>query len=325
METALFVPQSASLMNPSTKKLKENMKLDFNSAENGKRRAERINKLILSSPDVQRLVLESPEMERILNLSNFSGLSAAAAGGGSGAPSDNAVIYNTKDVSEDQEAFVLGFMSALKRVKNADINKTQMLTELVPPMAPLAAPAAPLPAVSYSYAQHAGLTSSGVITHSSSLAKPPPPPPSLALPNSASPRLKLSPAPAPPAKQFLRKELHIKEEPSGGAAVAAAAAAAAANHSDGDIRVSVDPLSGPIDMECQERFKLDRKRARNRVAAQKCRTRKIERIHMLQQQSDALKCENQGHQKTFTSLQRDIASLKNQIMLHNKGGCKVTL
>lgn len=38
------------------------------------------------------------------------------------------------------------------------------------------------------------------------------------------------------------------------------------------------PQMSPIDMESQERIKLERKRQRNRVAASKCRKRKLGRI-----------------------------------------------
>lgn len=38
------------------------------------------------------------------------------------------------------------------------------------------------------------------------------------------------------------------------------------------------PQMSPIDMESQERIKLERKRQRNRVAASKCRKRKLGKI-----------------------------------------------
>merc|ERR1712211_184448 len=48
----------------------------------------------------------------------------------------------------------------------------------------------------------------------------------------------------------------------------------------------------PIDMETQEKIKLDRKRQRNRPAASKCRKRKLERISQLDDRVSALKNEN---------------------------------
>merc|ERR1711971_1431522 len=48
----------------------------------------------------------------------------------------------------------------------------------------------------------------------------------------------------------------------------------------------------PIDMESQEKIKLDRKRQRNRLAASKCRKRKLERISQLDDRVAGLKNEN---------------------------------
>uniref|UniRef100_A0A3Q3IXN1 Transcription factor Jun n=1 Tax=Monopterus albus TaxID=43700 RepID=A0A3Q3IXN1_MONAL len=48
----------------------------------------------------------------------------------------------------------------------------------------------------------------------------------------------------------------------------------------------------PIDMETQERIKAERKRLRNRVAASKCRKRKLERISRLEERVKNLKSQN---------------------------------
>merc|ERR1719213_1231091 len=48
----------------------------------------------------------------------------------------------------------------------------------------------------------------------------------------------------------------------------------------------------PIDMESQEKIKLERKRLRNRLAASKCRKRKLERISQLDERVAQLKTEN---------------------------------
>uniref|UniRef100_T1GEA4 BZIP domain-containing protein n=1 Tax=Megaselia scalaris TaxID=36166 RepID=T1GEA4_MEGSC len=52
------------------------------------------------------------------------------------------------------------------------------------------------------------------------------------------------------------------------------------------------PPHSPIDMETQEKIKLERKRQRNRVAASKCRKRKLERISKLEERVKCLKGEN---------------------------------
>uniref|UniRef100_T1ITD4 BZIP domain-containing protein n=1 Tax=Strigamia maritima TaxID=126957 RepID=T1ITD4_STRMM len=52
------------------------------------------------------------------------------------------------------------------------------------------------------------------------------------------------------------------------------------------------PPMSPINMESQEKIKLERKRQRNRIAASKCRKRKLERISRLEDKVRILKGEN---------------------------------
>uniref|UniRef100_A0A8C4NHB0 Transcription factor JunB n=1 Tax=Eptatretus burgeri TaxID=7764 RepID=A0A8C4NHB0_EPTBU len=49
---------------------------------------------------------------------------------------------------------------------------------------------------------------------------------------------------------------------------------------------------GPIDLEEQELMKVERKRHRNRIAATRCRRRKLERIARLQDKVASLKAQN---------------------------------
>ena len=48
----------------------------------------------------------------------------------------------------------------------------------------------------------------------------------------------------------------------------------------------------PFSLDANEAMKVERKRARNRIAASKCRMRKIEKIQTLDQQTSKLKAEN---------------------------------
>lgn len=84
------------------------------------------------------------------------------------------------------------------------------------------------------------------------------------------------------------------------------------------------PLS-PINMESQERIKLERKRARNRVAARKCRTRKLERISRLEDRVSDLKGQNTDLATSATSLRDQVCKLKQQIIEHVSSGCQIMM
>uniref|UniRef100_A0A1B6DGV8 BZIP domain-containing protein n=1 Tax=Clastoptera arizonana TaxID=38151 RepID=A0A1B6DGV8_9HEMI len=85
---------------------------------------------------------------------------------------------------------------------------------------------------------------------------------------------------------------------------------------------SSPPLS-PINMECQERIKLERKRQRNRVAASKCRRRKLERIARLEDRVKLLKGENTELSGVVNRLKDQVCRLKEQVMDHVQSGCQI--
>jgi transcription factor AP-1 len=82
------------------------------------------------------------------------------------------------------------------------------------------------------------------------------------------------------------------------------------------------PLS-PIDLESQEQMKLERKRQRNRVAASKCRKRKLERISKLEDKVKILKSENTELSSIVISLKELVSKLKQQVMEHAGSGCTI--
>jgi len=85
----------------------------------------------------------------------------------------------------------------------------------------------------------------------------------------------------------------------------------------------LSPMLSPINMESQERIKLERKRARNRVAARKCRTRKLERISRLEDRVKDLKGQNGDLLNTATGLREQVMKLKQQIVEHVSSGCQI--
>ena len=79
----------------------------------------------------------------------------------------------------------------------------------------------------------------------------------------------------------------------------------------------------PINMDQQERIKLERKRQRNRVAASKCRLRKIERISKLEDRVKILKVENSELGSVVMSLKQHVSQLKEEVISHVQSGCKI--
>ncbi|KAG2471040.1 junB proto-oncogene, AP-1 transcription factor subunit a isoform X1 [Polypterus senegalus] len=85
------------------------------------------------------------------------------------------------------------------------------------------------------------------------------------------------------------------------------------------------PPMSPIDMENQERIKAERKRLRNRLAATKCRRRKLERIARLEEKVKSLKTDNAGLSSTASVLREQVAQLKQKVMTHVSSGCQLML
>jgi len=85
---------------------------------------------------------------------------------------------------------------------------------------------------------------------------------------------------------------------------------------------SSSPPMSPINMESQEKIKLERKRQRNRVAASKCRRRKLERIAKLEDKVNVLKKENTELTTVLNRLLEQICQLKQTVVEHMHNGCE---
>ena len=70
-------------------------------------------------------------------------------------------------------------------------------------------------------------------------------------------------------------------------------------------------------------FQVERKRARNRVAASKCRMRKLERIAVLDQQANQLRSENEQLVKLSDKLRSQVYTLKQELRWHINNGCRI--
>ena len=90
-------------------------------------------------------------------------------------------------------------------------------------------------------------------------------------------------------------------------------------HVDPGTRVS------PIDMNDQEAIKLERKRLRNRIAASKCRKRKLEKIARLEDKVRKIKGENSDLSIAILKLKDYVMSLKKDLIEHVNAGCDINM
>lgn len=79
----------------------------------------------------------------------------------------------------------------------------------------------------------------------------------------------------------------------------------------------------PINMQEQEIIKTERKRMRNRLAASKCRKRKLERISRLEEKVSNLKQQNLELSSNANLLRQQVADLKTKVMSHVNSGCQL--
>lgn len=91
-----------------------------------------------------------------------------------------------------------------------------------------------------------------------------------------------------------------------------------------NLKMENSPTMSPIDMESQEKIKLERKRQRNRVAASKCRKRKLERISKLEDRVKILKSESSDLGTIIVNLKKHVADLKKEVISHVESGCHIS-
>jgi len=283
------------------------MTLDFTPGGSSTKQA-KINNL-LQSPDLNLLKLASPELERMIIQAN--GMVTTT-------PTPTQFLC-PKFVTEEQEAYARGFVDAL-----AELHKT-FGEEKNSTSPPPAFPSARIPTFPFTQTSNDGMTNNstpgaaqhnGVLSTMSSVAdsivngrlpttNSQPPVVVSSLQSGTTTVLPLSTHSSSISSTDEGRLVKLKEEPQTVPCLG-----------------STPPLS-PINMESQERIKLERKRARNRIAARKCRTRKLERIAGLEERVNELKDQNTELSQLSTTLRDDICKLKQQIIEHVNSGCRI--
>ncbi|XP_015919837.2 transcription factor Jun [Parasteatoda tepidariorum] len=310
METTFYDDSMSRLGKNDNQALKRPVTLNLESPGSAAKRT-RFDP-ILTSPDLKMLQLASPELERlIISNSNFS----------ASTPTPTSFFF-PKNVTEEQEQYARGFIDALNQLRqpSLEINNNflhNFRTGLTPvssnapdivitsTTAPVSTSAGKLyNSVLPFTIQSAPISSPTSVIKSLGNAKsivnavrPP------SVDNFSSNSCSSSSMPVP-------LEINIKEElqtvPSD---------------------YSSPPMSplykAPIDMEDQERIKLERKRQRNRVAASKCRKRKLERISQLELKVKELKGENSKLEMVAKKLRGEVCNVKQIMMEHVTHGCSI--
>lgn len=240
---------------------------------------------ILSSPDLGLLKLASPELERLIIQSN--GMVTTT-------PTSSQFLY-PKTVTDEQE-FAEGFVKALEDLhKQNQLNgagQTNSSLDLGTNIAPVTVQP-DLPVYTNLNSYGSGPLETTVNYSTDTVPFPPPPPHHLGA--------------APPQPELSR--VHpLKEEPQ--------------TVPDVQSFGESPPLS-PVDNDTQERMKAERKRLRNRIAASKCRMRKLERISRLEDKVKSLKSHNTDLASTASLLRDQVAQLKQKVLTHVNSGCQL--
>ncbi|KAJ0001497.1 hypothetical protein NQD34_006517 [Periophthalmus magnuspinnatus] len=249
------------------------------------------------------LKLASPELERLI-IQNSNGVITT--------PTPGQYFYN-RGITDEQEGFAEGFVKAL--------DELHKMNQMAPPNVSLGA---------------GGVTTCSAAASSVFGSTLQPEPPIYTTLNAYCPNTSLSSASScyptatisylPPHQQHAntapfqpalpgstlhpQRLLTLKEEPQTVPDLLS---------SDGS------PPMSPIDLETQERIKAERKRLRNRLAATKCRRRKLERIARLEEKVKVLKSDNAGLSNTASVLRDQVAQLKQKVLTHVSSGCQLML
>jgi len=281
--------------------MKTSMTLDLNTPTGTK--PEKLTD-ILGSPDLGLLMLASPDLERFIYQQNGLVLTT---------PTPTSQILYPRTVTEEQEAYARGFVDAL-----GELHKSYGMPTLVVP--PVTASSGQASAVSVTFTKPPAVVSQPITTTTmlpgSVLANPTSTIAQL-LPigvMSAASMPVSRPASTRTANPTVQSQVfQVKSETIAPQTVPSMRAPS-----------SLPPIT-PINMDDQEMAKLERKRARNRVAATRCRNRKLERISRLQERVKELQDQNVNLARTASTLRDQVCRLKQNIIEHKQRGCQVML
>lgn len=258
---------------------------------------------ILTSPDVGLLKLASPELERLI-IQSSNGLITTT-------PTPTQFIC-PKNVTDEQEGFAEGFVRALAELHHQHMPAPTSVTSAPATVNTALPPVSSVAGATYN--NNSTMRSDSPVYEDLNTFNPAIS--TVSAPNYTTSAPTMSFPAAPP-------QLPIYGQPSSGQ-MPRLTALKEEPQTVPEMPGETPPLS-PIDMESQERIKAERKRMRNRIAASKCRKRKLERISRLEDKVKTLKSQNSELASTANMLREQVAQLKQKVMNHVNSGCQLML
>ena len=264
---------------------------------------------ILTSPDVGLLKLASPELERLI-IQSSNGLITTT-------PTPTQFLC-PKNVTDEQEGFAEGFVRALAELHHQHMPAAAGASVTAAPQTGVNAAVSSVAAGATVYnGVSAAMRADSPVYEDLNTFNPAISTVSAPGYTTSAPAMSFSAAPPPP-------QLPVYGQPSAAAQLPRLAALKEEPQTVPEMPGETPPLS-PIDMESQERIKAERKRMRNRIAASKCRKRKLERISRLEEKVKTLKSQNSELASTANMLREQVAQLKQKVMNHVNSGCQLML
>jgi len=321
---------------------KSNLKLNFNEGSGNSRKRSFLNvaasPAILASPDLKLLKLGSPELEKLII--NTGGFIPTPTPNGFSA---HAFTQNENSGNEDQESFLArGFIEALQRLQQQDGPGTTATAKQWP-----------VPSVQVTNESSTSTSSKPTEgsrwpqSNSVSVITPTNPnqprlpeittPSTVNMPISTTGTVSTMGVTAVPrntSSYVTRPTEIINQSSSFSSGLNLPTQVSSSTYMDSsqikseDESLQDDDLDldmNPIDLEMQEHIKHQRKKLRNRLAAQRCRRRKIEREDTLKIKVKELKAKNSELTTLASQLRMQVCDLKQKVMLHVNEGCQVFL
>jgi hypothetical protein len=305
---------------------------------------------LLQSPDLKLLKIASPELEKIIiNNNGF-----IPTGYTPMTPGTCSFIPTGENSAEDQESFARGFIEALQKLQEQDVPAPSPPTETSTRNEAIATTKSTTTTSNPARWQADNNRNSvPVITNRYDRPTPPvtarhtptpPPPPTISnfSQTSQSTVTSMGITSIPHANTYInRPEIPLKSSlqtssissgitlptpiSSGSSIPTTIDTTSIKSEEDHDEEDDLHLDTNPINLEVQELIKHQRKKLRNRLAAQRCRKRKIEREDTLKAKVKELKQKNTDLTSLSRDLRMQVCELKQQVMQHVNQGCHVFL